>query len=100
MIRLIPLEIMRLYKVLPGLYRLRLWGIAMAVFVMAVIDLIGTGILLPILLLVLNDNVVLENKYLALLYNWAGFVPLCFLFVWRYWSFQSCVFACQPGCSI
>lgn len=73
MVRLIPPEIMRLYKVLPGLYRLRLWGIAMAVFVMAIIDLIGTGILLPVLLLVLNDNVVLENKYLALLYNWAGF---------------------------
>ena len=73
MVGLIPSEIIRLYKILPDLYRLRLWGIGMAVFVMAVLDLVGIGVLLPILLLVLNDKVVLENKYLALFYDWGGF---------------------------
>lgn len=50
-------------------------------FVMAVIDLIGTGILLPILLLVLNDNVVLEiNIWLYFIIGpvLTVLVPLCF----------------------
>lgn len=73
MVRLIPAEIVHLYKVLPRLYRLRLWGVGVSVFVMAVLDLLGTGVLLPVLLLVLNEKVVLENKYMALFYDWAGF---------------------------
>lgn len=73
MVRLIPAEIVHLYKVLPRLYKLRLWGVGISVFVMAVLDLLGTGVLLPVLLLVLNEKVVLENKYLALFYDWAGF---------------------------
>lgn len=73
MVRLIPAEIDHLYKVLPRLYRLRLWGVGVSVFVMAVLDLLGTGVLLPVLLLVLNEKVVLENKYLALFYDWVGF---------------------------
>lgn len=73
MVRLIPAEIVHLYKVLPRLYRLRLWGVGVSVFVMAVLDLLGTGVLLPVLLLVLNEKAVLENKYMALFYDWAGF---------------------------
>lgn len=73
MVRLIPSEIIHLYKIFPRIYRLRLWGVILSVFVMVILDLIGTGILLPILLLVLNEKIVLENKYLALLYNWIGF---------------------------
>lgn len=73
MIRLIPAAIRHLYKVLPRLYRLRLLGVGVSVLVMAVLDLLGTGILLPVLLLVLNEKVVLENKYLTLLYDWGNF---------------------------
>lgn len=73
MVRLLPTEVIRLYKLLPRLYRLRLLGVGATVFIMAVVDLIGTGVLLPILLLVLNEKIVLENKYLALFYNWIGF---------------------------
>ena len=73
MIRLIPDAIRHLYKVLPRLYRLRLLGVGVSGLVMAVLDLLGTGILLPVLLLVLNEEVVLENKYLASLYDWGNF---------------------------
>ncbi len=73
MIRLIPSELRRLYKLLPRLYRLRLWGVSISVFVMAILDLLGTGILLPVLLLVLNEKMVLENRYMSLFYNWMGF---------------------------
>lgn len=72
MVRLIPLEIVRLYNLLPHSYRLRLWGVGMSVFLMSVLDLLGTGVLLPVLLLVLNEKTLLENHYLALFYNWAG----------------------------
>lgn len=73
MIQIIPSELKRLYKVLPRLYRLRLLKVGISVFVMAVLDLVGTGVLLPVLLLVLNENVVLENRYMVLFYNWMGF---------------------------
>lgn len=73
MVRLIPLEIVRLYNLLPHSYRLRLWGVGISVFLMSVLDLLGTGVLLPVLLLVLNEKTLLENHYLALFYNWAGF---------------------------
>lgn len=73
MIQIIPSELKRLYKVLPRLYRLRLLKVGISVFVMAVLDLVGTGVLLPVLLLVLNENVILENRYMALFYNWMGF---------------------------
>lgn len=73
MVRLIPAEIEHLYKVLPRLYRLRLWGVGVSVFITAVLDLLGTGVLLPVLLLVLNEKVVLDNKYMAMFYDWAGF---------------------------
>lgn len=73
MIQIIPSELKRLYKVLPRLYRLHLWKVGISVFVMAVLDLVGTGILLPVLLLVLNENIILENRYMAVFYNWMGF---------------------------
>ncbi|WP_337941962.1 ABC transporter ATP-binding protein [Parabacteroides sp.] len=73
MIPLIPLEVKRLYKLLPQTYRRRLWGVSISVFIMAVLDLLGTGILLPVLLLVLNEKMVLENHYMSLLYHWMGF---------------------------
>lgn len=73
MIQIIPSELKRLYKVLPRLYRLHLWKVGISVFVMAVLDLVGTGVLLPVLLLVLNENIILENRYMAVFYNWMGF---------------------------
>ena len=45
MIQIIPSELKRLYKVLPRLYRLRLLKVGISVFVMAVLDLVGTGVL-------------------------------------------------------
>lgn len=60
MIQIIPSELKRLYKVLPRLYRLRLLKVGISVFIMAVLDLVGTGVLLPVLLLVLNENIILE----------------------------------------
>lgn len=73
MMRLIPSEIIRLYKILPPTYRLRLWGVSVSVFLMSALDLLGTGVLLPVLLLVLNEKALLENQYLAVFYNWVGF---------------------------
>lgn len=73
MMQLIPSEIIRLYKILPRTYRLRLWGVSISVFLMSALDLLGTGVLLPVLLLVLNEKALLENQYLAIFYNWAGF---------------------------
>ena len=70
MIQIIPSELKRLYKVLPRLYRLRLLKVGISVFIMAVLDLVGTGVLLPVLLLVLNENINLENRHMALFYSW------------------------------
>ena len=73
MIQIIPSELKRLYKVLPRLYRLRLLKVGISVFIMAVLGLVGTGVLLPVLLLVLNENIILENRHMALFYSWMGF---------------------------
>lgn len=103
MIQIIPSELKRLYKVLPRLYRLRLLKVGISVFVMAVLDLVGTGVLLPVLLLVLNENVVLENRYMVLFYNWMGFDsirPFVFFICIVVLFFLLCVFVCQPGYSI
>ena len=81
MIPLIPLEVKRLYKLLPQTYRRRLWGVSISVFIMAVLDLLGTGILLPVLLLVLNEKMVLENHYMSLLYHWMGFGSILYLYI-------------------
>ncbi len=40
---------------------------------MAFLGLVGTGVLLPVLLLVLNENIILENRHMALFYSWMGF---------------------------
>ena len=84
MIQIIPSELKRLYKVLPRLYRLRLLKVGISVFIMAVLDLVGTGVLLPVLLLVLNENIILENRHMALFYSWMGFDSI------RSWGFVFC----------
>lgn len=73
MISLIPSVISRMYKLLPRQYRLRVWLTGLTIFIMSVFDLVGTGVLLPVLLLVLNEDAITENKYLSELYNWCGF---------------------------
>lgn len=73
MITIIPPAVIRLYKLLPRVYRLRLLGVGINVFIMAFLDLIGIGVLLPVLLFVLNENAVSENRYLEMLYHWGGF---------------------------
>lgn len=73
MIALIPLVIIRLYKLLPRPYRLRIWITGLTIFIMSVFDLLGTGVLLPVLLLVLDENAIKKNQYLSGLYSWGGF---------------------------
>ena len=103
MIQIIPSELKRLYKVLPRLYRLRLLKVGISVFIMAVLDLVGTGVLLPVLLLVLNENIILENRHMALFYSWMGFDSIrsfVFFICIVVLLFQLYVFVCLPGCSI
>lgn len=102
MIPLIPLEVKRLYKLLPQTYRRRLWGVSISVFIMAVLDLLGTGILLPVLLLVLNEKMVLENHYMSLLYHWMGFGSIhsfIFFICISFCYFHSFAYACRLGCN-
>ena len=70
---LISSVITRLYKLLPRQLQLRIWIVAVSVFTMSVFDLIGVGVLLPVLLLVLNEDAIFQNKYLAMAYHWGGF---------------------------
>ena len=73
MITLIPSVVIRLYKLLPRSYRLRIWMTGFTIFIMSAFDLLGTGVLLPILLLVLDETALEKNQYLAGLYEWGGF---------------------------
>lgn len=73
MIRVIPSVIIRLYKLLPWTYRLHIWMTGGTIFLMSVFDLLGTGVLLPILLLVLDENAIDKNEYLSWLYKWGEF---------------------------
>ncbi|WP_293713729.1 ABC transporter ATP-binding protein [uncultured Parabacteroides sp.] len=73
MITLIPSVITRLYKLLPRQYQLRIWMTGFSIFVISVFDLLGTGVLLPILLLVLDETAIEKNQYLSGLYSWGGF---------------------------
>lgn len=72
-VRLIPDAIGRLYKILPPFYRRKLILTSACVFVMVVVDLVGLGVLLPVLLLVLSDDNVVSNPYVSLLYTRGGF---------------------------
>lgn len=73
MITVIPSVILRLYKLLPRSYRLRIWMTGLTVFIISVFDLLGTGVLLPILLLVLDESAIEKNIYLSGFYRWGGF---------------------------
>lgn len=73
MIHVIPSVIIRLYKLLPRIYRLRILMTGATIFIMSVFDLLGTGVLLPILLLVLDENAIEKNEYLSQLYECGGF---------------------------
>lgn len=73
MIPVIPSVIIRLYKLLPRQYRLHIWLTGLTIFVMSVFDLLGTGVLLPVLLLALDENAISKNKYLSGVYDWGMF---------------------------
>ncbi|WP_234347443.1 ABC transporter ATP-binding protein [Parabacteroides bouchesdurhonensis] len=81
--KLIPKPVACLYKILPGRYRRKLLAVGASVFASAVVDLIGIGVLLPILLLVLSEDNMSQNKYLSLFYEWGGFESnrsfICFI---------------------
>lgn len=70
---MIPDAVMRLYKLLPSKYRQKMLLSGASVFMMAVVDLLGLGVLLPVLLLVLSDDKLTTNPYISWLYNWSGF---------------------------
>lgn len=73
MIPLIPSVLIRLYKLLPRTYRLRIWMTGATIFLISVFDLLGTGVLLPILLLVLDETAITKNEYLSKVYKWGEF---------------------------
>ena len=73
MIPVIPSVITRLYKLLPRIYKLRIWTTGATVFLISMFDLLGTGVLLPILLLVLDENAIEKNEYLSTVYRWGEF---------------------------
>lgn len=73
MIILIPSVITRLYRLLPRPYRLRIWMTGFTIFIISVFDLLGTGVLLPVLLLVLDETAIEKNIYLSGFYRWGGF---------------------------
>lgn len=73
MISVIPSVITRLYKLLPRTYKLRIWTTGAIVFLISVFDLLGTGVLLPILLLVLDEKAIEKNEYLSTVYRWGEF---------------------------
>lgn len=73
MIPIIPSVLTRLYKLLPRAYRLRILATGITIFIMSVLDLLGTGVLLPILLLVLDENAIDNNEYLSKIYKWGEF---------------------------
>lgn len=66
----IPDAVGRLYKILPSYYRRKLIYASVSAFIMAVVDLVGLGVLLPVLLLVLSND---QNSYISFLYTWGGF---------------------------
>lgn len=73
MIPLIPSVLIRLYKLLPRTYRVRIWMTGATIFLISVFDLLGTGVLLPILLLVLDETAIDKNEYLSKVYKWGEF---------------------------
>ena len=73
MITLIPSVITRLYRLLPRPYQLRIWMTGVTIFIISVFDLLCTGVLLPILLLVLDETAIEKNSYLSGLYRWGRF---------------------------
>ena len=73
MITLIPSVITRLYRLLPHAYRLHIWMTGLTIFIISIFDLLGTGVLLPILLLVLDETAIEKNTYLSKFYTWGGF---------------------------
>lgn len=73
MIPIIPSIVSRLYLLLPRQYRLRIWITGLTIFIMSVFDLVGIGVLVPVLLLVLNEDTVTENRYMSELFHRCGF---------------------------
>lgn len=66
---LVPSVISQLYKLLPKKYKRKLILASASVFVMAIMDLVSLGILLPVLLLVLDKDNISHNHYFSILYQ-------------------------------
>lgn len=68
---IIPSAILRLYRVLPKKYKRKLLFSSIGVFLTALADLLGLGVLLPVLLLVVKDDSIVNNIYMHRLYVWS-----------------------------
>ena len=62
-----------LYSVLPGEFRKKLILIGANTFLMILLDVVGIGLLLPLLVLVLSENSITANPYLNYVYTLGGF---------------------------
>ena len=62
-----------LYSVLPGEYRKKLIMIGVNTFLMILLDVVGIGLLLPLLVLVLSENSITDNSYLNYIYTLGSF---------------------------
>lgn len=72
-INVIPPVVKRLYRLLPSILQRKLLFISFSVFLLAILDLVGLGVLLPVLVLVVSENSLTDNRYLSLVYDWGGF---------------------------
>ena len=65
-----------LYLLLPHLFRLKLIMTGVISFLLIIVDIIGIGILIPLLLMILSEDKVLINPYLSYIYHHGGFISL------------------------
>lgn len=73
MIRLLIGTVRRTYLLLPKHLRKRSFLVLLGLLVNSVLDLIGLAVLIPIIILVLEDNAVQENQILVTVYDYLGF---------------------------
>ena len=62
----------RLWNIIPQCYRRRTLWVAVTIFLRALLNFVGVATLLPILLLILDNNAISTNPHLAKAYNMVG----------------------------
>src|SRR5690349_12711707 len=64
------------FRLLQQEHRRDLFWLLMLMLVVALLESAGIGLLLPYIGIVNSPNLLLDNKYLSLLYQWSGFGSL------------------------